>query len=511
MINWKEIDKLDIISRFRELLKRRFSVEVILVDNKGIIRSKGHNFNSIFTKVYKNLQNNYFDYSISKIVNHVKNSSKPYLVCNLYESIKCLVVKIVIDEYFQGVVISVPFFEDDVHDKTNNSLNNYCISENNYHNVINSIKKLSNVDKEYLKDFSILVAEEIQAFYDTISKREKKIKTHSLELVDRFRYHSMIGKSKQMQNIYQLLDKLSNSDSNIFIQGENGTGKELVAKAIHYFSCRKENNFLAVNCSAFNDALLDSELFGHVKGSFTGAIRDKKGLFLQADGGTLFLDEIGDTSINMQAKLLRFLQDGTCFPVGSTTPIHCNVRIVAATNKDIKSMLKNGEFREDLYYRVNVININLPPLREREGDISILVNHFLKNKCDDAGCSIKAISNKCMEKLLDYNWPGNIRELENEIERLVILSGNNDTITSELLSPRIANKDKYINKFSTMGINTKGTLKSALEELEYIIIQEGLTNCNFNKSRLSKKLGISRANLISKIARYGLDKRKKVA
>ena len=229
----------------------------------------------------------------------------------------------------------------------------------------------------------------------------------------------MIGKSKSMQRIYRLLEKVSSSESSVFVLGENGTGKELVAKAIHYYSPRKDKIFLAVNCSAFNDNLLDSELFGHVKGAFTGAMKDKKGLFEQADGGTLFLDEIGDTSLSMQVKLLRVLQEGTFLPVGATSPKRCDVRIVAATNKNIKKMMSDGEFREDLFYRINVINVDLPPLRERGEDVPILIDHFLDKKCSEEGHALKTLSKKTLEKMLDYPWPGNVRELENEVERFL--------------------------------------------------------------------------------------------
>ncbi len=312
-----------------------------------------------------------------------------------------------------------------------------------------------------------------------------------------------------MQQIYGLLEKVSPSDSTILIQGENGTGKELVAKAIHYNSPRKNAIFLAQNCSAFNDNLLDSELFGHVKGAFTGAVKDKKGLFEMANGGTLFLDEIGDTSLAMQVKLLRVLQEGTFLPVGATQPRKVNVRVLAATNKPLKEMIGKGEFREDLYYRINVINVTLPPLRERKEDIPLLMDHFLEKRCAEIGLITKAFSNKAMEKILDFDWPGNVRELENEIERLVVLSGDEKTITPELLSGKITEFGGETDA-SSRGVNTDGNLKDALEELETFMIREGLKRCKFNKSKLARELGISRAGLIMKVEKYGLDKRKKM-
>lgn len=268
--------------------------------------------------------------------------------------------------------------------------------------------------------------------------------------------------------------------------------------------------FLALNCSAFNDNLLDSELFGHVKGAFTGAIKDKKGLFEQANGGTLFLDEIGDTSLSMQVKLLRVLQEGTYLPVGATQPRKADVRIIAATNKNIKQMMSDSEFREDLFYRINVINVDLPALRDRSEDVALLIDHFLDSKCAEGGVAIKILSKKALEKMLDYPWPGNVRELENEIERLIVLSGSDKTITPDMLSQRILDHG-YEESAVTRGVRTTGTLKAALEELECLMIKEGLRRCNFNKSKLAKELGVSRASLIMKVDKYGLDKRKKAS
>ena len=372
------------------------------------------------------------------------------------------------------------------------------------------MNELDHEKSSTFKSSLVLISNEIITYHNEIKKREELIGDLNSELGDRYRYHSMIGKSKQMQKIYRLLEKISSSESSVFILGENGTGKELVAKAIHYYSPRRDKMFLAVNCSAFNDNLLDSELFGHVKGAFTGALKDKRGLFEQADGGTLFLDEIGDTSLSMQVKLLRVLQEGTFMPVGGTSPKKCNVRILAATNKNIKKMMADGEFREDLFYRINVINVDLPPLRERTDDVALLISHFLDKKCQEAGVSDKVISKKALEKMLDYSWPGNVRELENEVERIFVLSGDDRSIGPETLSQRILDFSAPSSQVSG-SLTRSGNLKEATEELERIMIKEGLRRCNFNKSKLAKELGISRASLIMKVDRYQLDKRKKAS
>ena len=314
----------------------------------------------------------------------------------------------------------------------------------------------------------------------------------------------MIGKSSVMQDLYNLLDKIKHSTSTVLIQGDNGTGKELIAKAIHYNSPRKDKVFVVQNCSAFNDNLLESELFGHVKGSFTGAVKDKKGLFEIANGGTFFLDEIGDMTLSMQVKILRVLQEGTFIPVGSTEPRKVDVRIIAATNKNIKDMIAKGEFREDLYYRINVINIAVPPLRDRKEDILLLAEYFIEKHHKETGLPKKKLSKKLLAKLMEHDWPGNIRELENEIERLIVLAGDDQVIEAESLSERITTmpaEGKKASKYS-------GKLKDAIESLERDLISEGLKNNNWNKSKLAKTLGISRASLISKVEKYGLDKRK---
>ncbi len=217
-----------------------------------------------------------------------------------------------------------------------------------------------------------------------------------------------------------------------------------------------------------------------------------------------------DTSLSMQVKLLRVLQEGTYMPVGAEAPRRTDVRILAATNKDLKTMMAKGEFREDLYYRINVINVNLPPLRERHEDIPVLMDHFLKKRCDEAGMPMKQFSKKCMEKMLDYPWPGNVRELQNEVERLVVLAGDDKMITPDLLSQRILDHGAAP-AVANRGVNMTGKLKDALEELEAMMIREGLKRCNFNKSKLAKELGISRASLIMKVEKYDLDKRVKKA
>ena len=521
MINWNEIRELHVISRLEQIIKKWFGVEIFYTDEHYKIRSrlleKDYEFNSHFLKIQMKMGHGYdvLVQDIEKVTDLLNEVGESTVVFDsFFPNVKGVASRISVDGVYCGTVFAYPFFESSITRDEVDGLVKRMVSEGvdeeDAKKACENLKKIDTGDIEYIKELIDLVSQEIMTFHGEIAKREQRIMDLNSEVMNRYRYHMMIGKSKKMQLIYRLLEKISNSESTVLIQGENGTGKELIAKAIHYNSPRKDCVFLAQNCSAFNDNLLDSELFGHVKGAFTGAVKDKKGLFEVSNGGTLFLDEIGDTSLSMQVKLLRVLQEGTFLPVGATAPRKVNVRIIAATNRNLKEMIANGEFREDLYYRINVINIQLPPLRDRKEDIPLLVDHFVEKRCAEAGIPTKELSKRCLEKFLDFSWPGNIRELQNEIERLVVLAGDEKVITPDLLSNRITEQTQGSNNV-TRGVNTVGTLKEALEELEILMIREGLKRCNFNKSRLAKELGISRAGLIMKVEKYGLDKRKKAA
>ncbi len=359
--------------------------------------------------------------------------------------------------------------------------------------------RLAYHEVSWLTELMESAAEEIIGFQSEIARRENGA-ARTEKLATRYSYDAIIGKSRPMQDLYRMLDKVIDSESTVLIQGENGTGKELIAKAIHHNSSRKTRRFVIQNCSAFNDNLLDSELFGHKKGSFTGAIADKQGLFEVADGGTFFLDEIGDMSPSLQVKLLRVLQEGTFIPVGDTSPRQVDVRIIAATNRDLKKMVEQGEFREDLYYRINVINLTLPPLRDRKDDIPVLVEHFLK-KHGRGRLRTKNLSKGCLDRILEYHWPGNIRELENEIERLVVLTGDDKLIAEELLSPRI--RDRGAGELNPHA--GPSGLPDAIATLERSMIHDVLRRHHGNKTRAATELKISRRNLIRLVQKYKLD------
>ncbi|MEK6607645.1 MAG: sigma 54-interacting transcriptional regulator [Myxococcota bacterium] len=320
----------------------------------------------------------------------------------------------------------------------------------------------------------------------------------------------IIGRSRAMQDVFRLVEKVAGSEATVLIQGESGTGKELIARAVHDHGPRARQPFVAINCAALPETLLESELFGHAKGAFTGAVCDKKGLFQAADGGSFFLDEVGEMSPALQTKLLRVLEEGAVTPLGSTREIEVDVRVIAASKSDLEVAVAEGRYRKDLYYRLDVIRVDLPPLRARIEDLPLLVEHFLNKH--RLGCKASRpaprLDDAAMATLAGYAWPGNIRELENEIERLLVLGAEHDVIPSELLSPRIAHSAGARPARGNGEAAARGTLRARTDALEREMIREGLARTLWNKSRLAKDLGVSRSNLIAKIHQFGLDRKR---
>lgn len=316
------------------------------------------------------------------------------------------------------------------------------------------------------------------------------------EVTDRYSFESIIGGSEKMKEVLDLAGRVAASDASLLITGETGTGKELLAKGVHFNSRRADGPFVAVNCAAIPETLIESELFGHVKGAFTGAVRDKEGKFELADGGTLFLDEIGDLRIDLQAKILRTLQEREVDRVGGGKPVAVDARVIAATNKDIERAVKEGAFREDLYYRLNVITLSIPPLRERKEDIPLLVNHFLKKFNKDAGVLMDAAA---LSALTAYGWPGNVRELENVIERASVLK-RGPLITREEL-PEKLKKEKMGVEDIILNLPEQGI---SLEDLEKSLIIKALEKHKGNQTRAAEFLGITRPTLIYRMEKFGL-------
>jgi Nif-specific regulatory protein len=317
-------------------------------------------------------------------------------------------------------------------------------------------------------------------------------------------YANIIGKSPAMLKIFDIIEKVKDTPTSVLLDGPSGTGKELVARALHYSSNRRNKAFVAQYCGALPETLLESELFGHVKGAFTGAAYDKKGLFEIADGGTFFLDEIADISLSTQAKLLRFLQEGEIKRVGSTKTEKVNVRVICATNVSLLDKVKKGDFRLDLYYRLNVIKIEVPPLRDRPGDTPLLAIFFLDKYNKRINKTVSGITDEAMKCLEGYEWPGNVRQLENEIERAVTLVEDNTFIKPTDLSEEVY---KFVENTQTIQLlKRRSTLKDAIEDMERKMIVDVLEDYNWNQTQASKELGLSRQGLIKKMKRYNLDK-----
>ncbi|MEJ2051886.1 MAG: sigma 54-interacting transcriptional regulator, partial [Calditrichota bacterium] len=330
------------------------------------------------------------------------------------------------------------------------------------------------------------IDEEVEAFYEWLYSDR------------RFQFHGIVGASRQMQRVFELIHRVAETDITVLIQGETGTGKEVVARAIHSISQRQAGPFVTINCGAIPETLLESELFGHVKGAFTGADIDRKGLLKEAAGGTVFLDEIGETSQMFQVKLLRALQEREITPLGSNIPQSIDVRIIAATGRNLQQEVERGTFRSDLYYRINVVTIQLPPLRERKEDILPLVRYFIKEYNIKMGKKVAEISDDAAEALAAYHWKGNVRELENVIERAIALSLDHrislDDLPDSVLEVREESAHEDMREVQT------------LEEIEKQHIQRLLQELEDNYNEVAEKLGIGRTTLWRKMKKYGLER-----
>ncbi len=323
--------------------------------------------------------------------------------------------------------------------------------------------------------------------YKKLSLENKMLRQRTVEEGD---FSHIIGKSEPMRKIFDLIKQVAPTNSNVLISGKSGTGKELVAKAIHNNSLRRDEIFLPINCGAISENLIESELFGHKKGSFTGATEEKQGLFKVADGGTLFLDEIGDLPLNLQVKLLRAIEDKKFLPVGGTKAIETNVRIIAATNQNLYEKTKKGEFREDLFYRLNVVEIKLPSLNERKDDIPLLVNHFIEKYCNEMGKKVLGVDNETMKVLMSHDWQGGVRELENVIERAVIFA-NNNVITVDNLADHIRGE--------SISHSYPDSLKEAIAGFEREHILSVIKKFDYNKEDAAKALKIGLSSLYRKM------------
>jgi two-component system response regulator HupR/HoxA len=343
-------------------------------------------------------------------------------------------------------------------------------------------------------------------FADSVLRRQNAGMVRHLQ--DIYEFDKLVFASESMQAVCDLARKAATTDLPVLIQGETGTGKELMARAVHFFSKRREFPFLAQNCGALSDDLLHSELFGHKRGAFTGAISDRLGLFPAADDGTVFLDEISEVSPSFQVSLLRFLQEGEVKPVGTHQTRHCNVRIIAASNQPLEKLVEQGRFRRDLYYRLRGFELNIPPLRERVEDIGVLAEHAATKYAETIRRKIAGISAEVMQRLKAHPFPGNVRELENEVRRMVALAEDGEFLNVRLMSPEFARlAPQPLDAAHAAALKKQGGLKEKVETLETYLVAQSLLRHKWNHSRAARELGISRVGLANKIRRYKLDEK----
>ncbi len=517
MLDWSELAGLRVIGRMAEMINQRWNLGVGFADERGRLvdtptiqqYATDRPLCELLRRTPEGRKR--CDAVAQQMIEHHRaGGEKPGPACmschaGLFEPY----VPVSMDGQFEGLLLAGGFLREETREAQSQEVLARCadlsIPKGDLRRALERTPVLSTEGERMLQDLLELVVNEILIFREEVTRKERRLDRLTRELAERSEYGQLIGKSPAMRSLYRTLDKVAASDSSVLILGENGTGKELVARALHFHSNRKDKPFIVQNCSAFNDNLLDSELFGHARGAFTGAVGTKKGLFEVADGGTFFLDEIGDMSPSLQVKLLRVLQEGTFIPVGSTLTRKVDVRIIAATNRDLKSMVDQGLYREDLYYRINVVTLSLPPLRDRLEDLPMLADHFLARHGPESKIRL---SSDCLDRMMDFNWPGNVRELENEIERLLVLQGDSEVIGEEFLSSRIR-YEIYPGGVAPGGPREQApSLPEAVERLERTMILDHLKRSRWNKTKAADSLGISRRNLIRKVQAYDLDRRK---
>jgi DNA-binding NtrC family response regulator len=379
-----------------------------------------------------------------------------------------------------------------------------------YATIASAVETMRSGAFDYLpKPFT---AGELTAVLDRALDRRKLLKMAEpeFEYADAEGFEGLIGTSSAMREVYSLIQKVGPTESTVLIIGESGTGKDLTAKAIHQRSKRKKNKFFAIDISTLSSTLLESELFGHVKGSFTGATTDRPGVFEVADQGTIFLDEIGNLPLETQARLLRVLQEKEFFPVGSTTVRKVDLRLIFATNQNLKQLVSDGKFREDLYYRLNVFPLRLPPLRERLEDIPELVGHFLRKYCESVGRPMLHIQAESMDLLMNYHWPGNVRELEHAVERLTILVEGNE-IEPLHISAALYRTDSSLRSMIPKSSDELKELKkkireSSVQEIEKLFIEESLVRNDWNVSKAARDVNMQRSNFQALMRKYNIKK-----
>ena len=382
-----------------------------------------------------------------------------------------------------------------------------CIILTGYGTIESSVEAIKNGAFDYITkpitSKALLITVEKALNFQSLKEENSRLKK---ELQKKYRFNNIVGTSKAMRKVFDLIEKVADTDGTVLISGASGTGKELIASAIHYNSSRGDKAIVVINCGAIPEELLESELFGHEKGAFTGAYKNRTGRFEMANGGTFFLDEIGEMSPSLQVKLLRVLQEQKFEKVGGTKTIHVDVRIIAATNKNLTVSINKGKFREDLYYRLNVIPIKVPPLKQRKSDIPLLIDYFMNKFRSEKRNLIKGFSDEALEDLMGFDWPGNVRELENVIKRLTILC-DREIVQVDDLPEHIQRKTRSIEPDEEDVLDKDLNLNEAVKDYEKRLILEALEKSNWVKTKAAKLLNINRTTLVEKIKKQNLDEK----
>ena len=390
----------------------------------------------------------------------------------------------------------------------NRSPKTLCIILTGYGTIESSVEAIKNGAFDYITkpitSKALLIAVEKALNFQNLKEENSRLKK---ELQKKYRFNNIVGTSKAMRKVFDLIEKVADTDGTVLISGASGTGKELIATAIHYNSSRGDKAMVVINCGAIPEELLESELFGHEKGAFTGAYKHRTGRFEMANGGTFFLDEIGEMSPSLQVKLLRVLQEQKFEKVGGTKTIHVDVRIIAATNKNLTISINKGKFREDLYYRLNVIPIKVPPLKQRKSDIPLLIDHFMKKFQSEKQNVLTGFTDEALEDMMEFDWPGNVRELENVIKRLTILCDHEVVQVSDL-PELIQRKTRSIDLDEEEDVLDKDlNLNDAVKDYEKRLILDALEKSNWVKTKAAKMLNINRTTLVEKIKKQNLDEK----
>src|SRR5437016_5850731 len=494
-IDSTRLEELQIVRRIRETVRRWWGVELSFTDARGLVLDQGKGIiippqNRICTACLGDREGlRRCNESIEKALQKLSAGTELLGPCHM--GLEIVGTPISFAGERQGSLFACGFLVQEkarhARDRAVSTVKALSLPVVQPEAAFESVQRIEAREVPRLADLMDTTVEEIDAYHAAVAEREKRIHDLQEELEGRYRFADIIGKSEPMRRLYGLLDKLVASDVTVLIHGENGTGKELIARALHFSGPRKDKQFVAQNCSALNDQLLEPELFK------------------VADGGTFFLDEVADMSAAMQVKLLRVLQEGTLVPVGGTKPEKVDVRIIAASNKDLREAVLRREFREDLFYRLHVVALEVPALRERLADLPLLVQHFLDAVAQRTAKPHKKLHPELMAAFYEWHWPGNVRELANEIERLCVLAGDAEVIPAELRAQRPDKAPENAAHFAALVQRGLGSdLATAVEALEKELIETGLRETRGNRSRLAERLGVSRTTLIKKIREYGI-------